>query len=119
MAVPLVHNSTLDSLTTPWAVYRIGVYPTPWTDQAYARRAVQYERRLELAMEGQRLFDLRRWGTADTVLNNYIAVEKNRRSYLTVAAPFTARHYLYPIPEIEIEMSRVNGQDRLVQNPGW
>jgi hypothetical protein len=119
MAVPLVHNSTLDSLTTPWAVYRIGVYPTPWTDQAYARRAVQYERRLELAVEGQRLFDLRRWGTADTVLNNYIAVEKNRRSYLTVAAPFTARHYLYPIPEIEIEMSRVNGQDRLVQNPGW
>jgi len=119
MAVPLVHSSTLDSLTTPWAAYRIGVYPAPWTDQAYARRAVQYERRLELAMEGQRLFDLRRWGSADTVLNNYIAVEKNRRLYLTVAAPFTARHYLYPIPEIEIEMSRVGGQDRLVQNPGW
>jgi starch-binding outer membrane protein, SusD/RagB family len=119
IAVPLVHNATLDSLTTPWAVYRIGVYPTPWSDQAYARRAVQYERRLELAMEGQRLFDLRRWGTADTVINNYLAVEKNRRYYLASAEPFTARHYLYPIPEIEIEMSRVGGQDRLVQNPGW
>ncbi len=119
MSVPLIHNTTLDSLTTPWAVYRIGQYPVPWTDQTYARNAVQYERRLELAMEGQRLFDLRRWGSADTVLNNYIAVEKNRRPYLTLAAPFTTRHYLYPIPEIEIEMSRVDGQDRLVQNPGW
>jgi len=119
LAVPLIHSATLDSLTTPWAVYRIGQYPVPWTDQTYARRAVQYERRLELAMEGQHLFDLRRWGIADTVLNNYIAVEKNRRLYLAYAAPFTARHYLYPIPEIEIEESRVDGHDRLVQNPGW
>ncbi len=41
---------------------QIGLYPT-FTSAAFAREAVRTERRLELAMEGQRLFDLRRWGT--------------------------------------------------------
>jgi hypothetical protein len=118
MTVQLVH-ATIDSLTTPWAAYRIGQYPGPWTDQAFARTAVRYERRVELAMEGQRFFDLRRWGAADTTLNNYVAVEKTRRPYLTLAAPFTARYSLYPIPSLQIELSRVGTEDRLTQNPGW
>ena len=119
IAVPLVQSTGVDSLTTPWAEYRIGRYPGPWTDQAFARGAVWYERRLELALEGQRFFDLRRWGAADTVLNNYIAVEKTRRPFLTLAAIFTTRHHLYPIPTLQIELSRVGKEDRLVQNPGW
>jgi hypothetical protein len=119
IAVPLNRSPTVDSLTAPWAVYRIGQYPGPWTDQAAARTAVRLERKLELAMEGQRFFDLRRWGAADTVINNYLAVEKNRRAYLISAAPFAARHSLFPIPAIQIELSRVGNEDRLVQNPGW
>ena len=121
MAVPLVPNgaATLDTLTTPWAVYRIGLYTTPWADQAFARTAVRYERRLELAMEGQRFFDLRRWGAADTTIANYVASEKARIPYLTSAAPFTPRYALYPIPSLQIELSRVGTEDRLVQNPGW
>jgi hypothetical protein len=118
LTVPLNHT-TLDSVTTPWAVYRIGRYPGPWTDQATARAAVHLERRLELAMEGQRFFDLRRWASADTVLNNYLAVEQNRRPYLAAAQSFAARHYLYPIPPIQIELSKVGTEARLVQNPGW
>ena len=119
MAVPLNQGVTVDSLTTPWAVYRIGEYAVPWIDQATARTAVRYERKLELSMEGQRFFDLRRWGGADTVLNNYVTVEKNRRPYLVFAQVFGTRHNLFPIPAIQIELSRVGTEDRLVQNPGW
>jgi starch-binding outer membrane protein, SusD/RagB family len=102
-----------------WADYEIGQYPGPWTDQTYARTAVQYERRLELAMEGQRFFDLRRWGIAETVITNYLAVEPRRRPFLGGASPFTSRYQLFPIPPIQIELSTVDGQDQLVQNPGW
>jgi hypothetical protein len=118
MTVPLTQNVTLDSVSTPWAHYRIGLYLS-FPSQAYARTAVRYERRVELAMEGQRFFDLRRWGSAETVLNNYIAIEKNRRPFLTLATPFGARHARYPIPDIQIDLSRVGTEERLVQNPGW
>jgi hypothetical protein len=102
-----------------WATYRVGQYATPWTDQAFARNAVRMERRLELAMEGQRFFDLRRWQIADQVLNAYVAVEKTRRLYKAATATFAARHMLYPIPAIQIELSKVEGQPRLTQNSGW
>ena len=101
-----------------WATYRIGQYLIPWS-QAEARERVRAERRLELAMEGQRFFDLRRWGIAEQVLNDYIAVEKNRRTQLGAAEAFTQRHRYFPIPAIQIELSKSNGQNTLVQNPGW
>lgn len=107
-----------------WAIYRVGQYTTPWTSQAQARDFVRFERRLELAMEGQRFFDLKRWGIAETVLNAYLngvggGNEKARRGYLVAAAPVTARHMLYPIPARQIELSKVAGQERLTQNPQW
>jgi len=117
MVDTLVQTATIDSLRTPWALYRIGLYPS-FPTAAYARTAIQYERRLEFAMEGQHFFDLRRWGTAATEINNYITVEKARIPYLA-GVTYTARDSLYPIPEIQIELSRVGSQDMLVQNPGW
>jgi hypothetical protein len=121
MTLPLVAASpTLDTLMTPWAYYKIGQYTTPWPDQATARRAVRIERRLELAMEGQHFFDLRRWGGSDTVMANYIAVEKVRIPYLTLVAPYSLPKYLlYPIPSLQIDLSTVGGVSKLVQNPGW
>lgn len=113
MAVPINDPSIT------WAQYGIGPYTTSFGSQTAARTAVRYERRLELAMEGQRFFDLRRWGIADQTLNAYIAVEKTRRLYLAGAEPFTSRHLLYPIPEIQIELSKVGSEERLTQNPGW
>lgn len=102
-----------------WADYEIGTYDFPWIDQATARAAVRMERRLELAMEGHRYFDLRRWGIAQQVLNNYVSVEQNRREYLTGADQYSERNNLYPIPSVQIELSTVEGEKRLVQNPGW
>ncbi len=121
MAIPLVATSaTRDTLTTPWAIYRIGLYPVPFPSQAYGRQAVRTERRLELAMEGQRFFDLRRWGGSDSVVTNYINSEKTRIPYLSLATPYVLPQFLfYPIPTVQIELSKVGTTDNLVQNPGW
>lgn len=101
-----------------WAHYEVGLYPS-FPSQEYARTAVRYERRLELAMEGHRLYDLRRWGTAPDVLNSYISVEKERMPRLGNAVPFTDRHHWFPIPPVQIDLSKVDGQPKLTQNPGW
>jgi starch-binding outer membrane protein, SusD/RagB family len=108
----------LNDPSITWATYRIGEYPG-FPNQAYARSAVRFERRLELAMEGQRFFDLRRWGIAGDVLNSYTGVEQNRRSHLAAADPVTERHQRFPIPSVQIELSRVEGESRIQQNPGW
>jgi hypothetical protein len=111
-----------------WATYRVGLWATkgPWLDKNLAREAVRAERRLELAMEGQRFFDLRRYGNsyAATVLNGYYngvggGAEKSRRPQLAAAEPFTSRHQLYPLPTLQIQLSSVGGASRLTQNPGW
>ena len=107
-----------------WAVYRVGQYVTPWTSQAVAREAVIAERRLEMAMEGQRFFDLRRRGIAATVLNAYVngvggGAEETRRPQIEGAETFAAKHNRYPIPVNQIQLSRVGGQNRLTQNTGW
>jgi len=112
MAVPINDPSIT------WAKYQVGLYPS-FPNQAYARTAVRYERRLELAMEGQRLFDLQRWGIQAPVLNDYITVERTRRPHLTAATPVSERHQFYPIPVTQIDLSKVGGEERLVQNPGW
>ena len=109
----------IDDPSITWANYEIGQYPGPWTDQAAAREAVRMERRLELAMEGHRYFDLRRWGIAQDVLNEYISVEQNRREYLSGADQYSDRNNLYPLPSQQIELSTVDGEERLQQNPGW
>jgi len=115
LAVPI------NDASIAWATYRVGQYTVPWASQAIARNAVRLERRLELGMEGQRFFDLRRWGvaTATQVINDYLTEEKTRRSYKTAQLPFATRNMFFPIPPIEIDLSRVGGVDRLVQNTGW
>jgi hypothetical protein len=121
MAVPINDPSI------KWAVYKVGQYPT-FTDPVYAREAVRTERRLELAMEGQRFFDLRRWGLAyaAAAINGYIngeggGMEKSsaRRLYKAGAETFIARHMFYPIPSLEVSLSTIGGTKRLAQNPGW
>ena len=54
-----------------WAKYVVGTYPS-FPSQAYAEEAVRAERKIELALEGQRFFDLKRWGILETTLNGYI-----------------------------------------------
>lgn len=101
------------------ANYQIKQYLTPFASQDIARSAVRFERRLELAMEGHRFFDLVRWGIADQVLNKYLIPEKVRRSYLKGSGGFTkGKNEYYPIPNRIIEVARIAG-NTLTQNPGF
>ena len=109
----------IDDPSITWANYSVGQYLLPWTDQATARQAVRWERRVELAMEGHRFFDLRRWGIFQDVINTYVQVERNRLPKLGNATTLDSRHQWYSIPEIQIQLSRVDGQETLSQNPGW
>ena len=103
----------------PAANYVIGLYTSTWSDATVARKAVRFERRLELGMEGHRFFDLVRWGVAATVKTAYYANEKTKRPYL-VAGSFTAgKNEIFPIPAKAITQSAKNGTPTLKQNPGY
>lgn len=55
----------------------IALYPESYfQDKATARKCLRWERRLEMAMENGRFFDLRRWGVASTTLNAYFEKEQ-------------------------------------------
>jgi len=100
---------------TPAANYSIDTYNTPFADKAEATTALRTERRLEFALEGHRFFDLVRWGIADSVMNNYFAVEKTRRTHLS-NAHFTAGKNEYdPIPQAMVDL----GKGMITQNPGY
>ncbi|NNV54853.1 RagB/SusD family nutrient uptake outer membrane protein [Limnovirga soli] len=95
--------------------YSCKEYPAEGWTQDYARKALQWERRLEFATEGPRFFDLVRWGIAEPTLNAYINVEKNRRTFLATAKFTAGRDEYLPIPQSEITFT--NGLYK--QNPGY
>lgn len=111
--------TALDDAGITWATYSVGTYDAAWTNQAVARQAVRMERRLELALEGHRFFDLKRYGTAKEVINRYQDVEKTKRTYMQAGNNFEDKHMLFPIPFTQIELSKADGVATLQQNPGW
>ncbi|HHC79544.1 MAG TPA: RagB/SusD family nutrient uptake outer membrane protein [Flavobacteriia bacterium] len=101
--------------TADAANYSIEPYPS-FPDQDFARKAVRMERRLELAMEGQRLFDIRRWGNGTTIMNEYFTNESRViTSFAGKARPYEAKHDRMPIPINAIDQSG----GVLQQNPGF
>lgn len=120
---------TLTSDSEPADNYKISLYPAgTFSDngQEYARKAIRFERRLELAMEGHRFFDLQRWdnltGYMADVLNSYQSVEKDRASFFTTnpAATFTKGiNEFYAIPQAQIDIENSKGKINLKQNPGY
>lgn len=100
--------------TQPAANYKIGLYPaTGWT-QDYARQALRTEMRLEKAMEGERFFDLVRWGIAKETMNNFFAAEQDNRIYYKNASFETGEEY-FPVPVAQYNFSG----GIYVQNPGY
>ena len=84
------------------ASYKVEPYPAEGWTQDYARRAVRMERRLELAMEGNRWFDLVRWGTVVDVVNNYMQNESNLRTYYE-GNSINSDEVYFPIPLEEVD----------------
>jgi hypothetical protein len=87
--------------------FKIGTYDDPaiW-NQDFARKALRWERRLELAMEGNRFFDLVRWGIADTYMNAYFASEKSKIAYLKNGLFTKNRDEYCPIPDNQMRFSK-------------
>jgi hypothetical protein len=100
------------------ATYVIGLYAT-FADKTFATKAIQMERRLELAMEGQRFFDLVRWGIAATTINAFIQREKSFRPLKLNAVFVAGKNEYMPIPQSEIDKMNSDGKVRFVQNPGY
>jgi hypothetical protein len=106
--------------TTPAANYSIDLYTT-FPSKDYAIKAIIFERRLELAMEGNRFFDLVRYGdgVAANVLNAYNSREKLLRTYRAASVFTKGKNEYQPIPQREIDNLNADGTVRLVQNPGY
>lgn len=95
------------------AQYKVGLY-TSLPDKEFALKAVRFERRLELALEGHRFYDLVRWGIAKDVLESYSTFEGN---FLPAFRNLTiSEHNTYfPIPQSQID----RGAGAIKQNQGY
>ncbi len=119
---------------------RVGMPNVPQgSTQAYLRSVVRRERKIELAMEGRRLFDIRRWRIAEQVMNgprygnskttflvsppsidanttpDYSAIPNKNILRIVETMVFDPnKHYLWPIHPVELQTNTA-----LVQNPNW
>lgn len=107
--------------------------------QSEMRKIVRRERKVELALEGQRLFDIYRWKIAEKCLNQAVLGRPNKpynfkdqgkpvfdndempnyNAYikvLTTVRPrtFAANNYLWPIPQYEMDINKL-----MKQNPNY
>ncbi len=84
------------------AHYAVSNYPATGWSQDYARKALRHERRIELAMEGHRWFDLLRWGTAVETVNKYYQFETQFQPYYS-GAHLSESDLYFPIPLNQVE----------------
>ena len=108
--------------------------------QSQLRTALRYERKVELANDGFRWYDLRRWGIANKVMNGYIYLNRDAKAWTKAVITgfdesytptynrteaikyFTSQEVIYddkkdalwPIPKSEMDANK-----QLIQNPGY
>jgi len=133
-------TSTYVITATPADKYVVKNYPAgSFSDKAFARTAIHFERKLELGMEGMRWYDLQRWdgasistnpastgdaaftsdGSMAAEINAFFASDIQINSQLT-GAKFTAGQNEYvAVPQQELDKSASLGKQMLVQNKGY
>jgi hypothetical protein len=126
-ALPLLNEirsrAGLGSIESSWSTFAKPQFKTKYTTVEGLRNIIRQERGIELAFEGSRFWDLRRWKTALQVLNGPIYtwnisrdnfIDYNQR-IIDYNQTFTApRDYLWPISDRELQIN-----PSLVQNTGW
>lgn len=121
--------------TVEWeeaANYEIAQYPAGHFESNgidYAIKAIHHERKMELAMEGHRFFDLVRWGetTEDNPTNNpaniqsYLDYEGTKLSIYNDKTFVKGTHEYYPIPQTQIDLmlDETGKESVLEQNNGY
>ena len=120
-----IDQSVLDALNGIRGRSDVDMPEITTMDQSNLREIVRRERMIELALEGHRLFDIRRWEIGETAIRgsvkgmtyespgspgNYVTVELS--GYVKEFNP--DKHYLWPIPFRELNLNR-----NLTQNPGF
>ena len=91
------------------STFPYGTYSDNKTDLV---NAIRHERRVELAMEGHRWFDLCRWGIAKETMDAYAAGE-SAAAKAEMATFEKGKHELFPIPAAEIDLNP------MTQNPNY
>jgi len=95
-----VNNTTK---TNAAANYRIGLYEASQFDtKPKALEALRFERKLELAMEGHRWYDLARWGIVAAEINDYLDYERPFFGTKFASSQYNAKWVTMPIPVEEI-----------------
>jgi hypothetical protein len=122
-------NATYDATTGKYSPqttkadnYLIKDY-TSFPTQDYAMKAIEFERRLELSMEGHRFFDLARWdkgtGSMAATLNAYVSFEKTLRPAFVGVSFTKGKNEIFAIPQNAIDIQNADGVQHLKQNPGY
>lgn len=124
----LIDQSVYDALNTVRARAQMpAVTPSEYPDQASLRTLVRRERRVELAGEGLRYYDIQRWKIADQVIGDVygcptgsvntatgeLTLNPNSNVFVTKRT-FNEKYYLLPIPQTEININKT-----LTQNSGY
>ena len=104
-AAGMADNSIVSGYKTKYGVhYAVSKYNGSYSKDE-ALKIVKMERRLELAMESERFFDLVRWGDAATVINQFYNTESQKMTFLN-GSSFTANKNEYlPIPHEQMAAS--------------
>jgi hypothetical protein len=110
----------LPTVQAAWSAF--SSRPTKFTTKDGLREIIQQERSIELAFEGSRCWDLRRWKKAVDELNKPVSgwdiIQTDPETYyrpkLLYQQSFQAREYLWPIKTGDILVNA-----NLAQNPGW
>ena len=110
----------LPTVEESWTNY--SSVPAKYTNKSGLREIIHQERLIELALEGQRFWDLRRWKVAHDVASGPVRGwdidQKEAASYYRPKVlrnqVFQLRDYFWPLREVDLEQNT-----NLVQNPGW
>jgi hypothetical protein len=127
LATPLTYlnkvreRAGLQTVESSWTNFSTN--PGKYTTQAGLRDIIQQERLIEMAFEGSRFWDLKRWKKAGTIMNAPIYgwnvasasyADYNTKVLLYNQTFVSPRDYFWPIKESNLQVN-----PNLVQNPGW